>query len=34
LFLLFSTKNQKYYYSSFWVEGIPILWAILTTANY
>lgn len=34
LFLLFSTKNQKHYYSSFWVEGIPILWAILTTANY
>jgi len=33
-FLLFSTKNQKHYYSSFWVEGIPILWAILTTANY
>lgn len=34
LFLLFCTKNQKHYYSSFWVEGIPILWAILTTANY
>jgi hypothetical protein len=34
VFLLFSTKNQKQYYSSFWVEGIPILWAILTTANY
>lgn len=34
LFLLLCTKNQKHYYSSFWVEGIPILWAILTTANY
>lgn len=34
LFLVFSTKNQNKYYSSFWVEGIPILWAILTTANY
>ena len=34
LFLLFSTKDQNKYYSSFWVEGIPILWAILTTANY
>lgn len=34
LFLVFSRKNQNKYYSSFWVEGIPILWAILTTANY
>ncbi|MEZ4795751.1 MAG: hypothetical protein R2785_01165 [Flavobacteriaceae bacterium] len=34
LFLAFSTKYQSKYYSSFWVEGIPILWAILTTANY
>ena len=34
LFLLFSTINQKKHYSAFWVEGIPILWAILTTANY
>lgn len=34
LFLVFSSKNQKQYYSGFWVEGIPILWAILVTANY
>ncbi|MCB0463243.1 MAG: hypothetical protein R2816_09650 [Flavobacteriaceae bacterium] len=33
-FLIFCSKNQKQYYSAFWVEGIPILWAILTTANY
>ncbi len=34
LFLILSKVNQNKYYSSFWVEGIPILWAILTTANY
>jgi hypothetical protein len=34
LFLVFSNINQKKYFSGFWVEGIPILWAILTTANY
>ncbi|PTM08306.1 MAG: hypothetical protein DA407_08340 [Bacteroidetes bacterium] len=34
LLLLFSSKSQKQYYSGFWVEGIPILWAILVTANY
>lgn len=34
LFLVFSKVNQKKYYSGFWVEGIPILWALLTTANY
>lgn len=34
LFLLFSKVNQNKYYSGFWVEGIPIFWAILTTANY
>jgi hypothetical protein len=34
VFLIFSSKNQKSYYSGFWVEGIPILWAILVTANY
>jgi len=34
LFLLFSSINQNKYYSGFWVEGIPILWAMLTTANY
>lgn len=34
LFLLFSNVKQNKYYSGFWVEGIPILWAMLTTANY
>lgn len=34
LFVVFSKVNQKNYYSGFWVEGIPILWALLTTANY
>jgi hypothetical protein len=34
MFLMFSSKTQKSYYSGFWVEGIPILWAILVTANY
>ena len=34
LFLIFSSKSQKQNYSGFWVEGIPILWAILVTANY
>lgn len=29
LFLLFSKKNQGKYYSSFWVEGIPIYWLVL-----
>ena len=29
LFLKFSKKNQNNYYSSFWVEGIPIFWLIL-----
>ena len=27
--LLFSKKNQRAYYSSFWVEGIPIVWLLL-----
>lgn len=27
--LLFSKKNQRAYYSSFWVEGIPIVWLFL-----
>ena len=26
LMLLFSTSRQNQYYSSFWVEGIPVLW--------
>lgn len=26
LFLIFSSKNQSKYYSSFWVEAIPIFW--------
>lgn len=29
IFLLFSKKEQGNYYSSFWVEGLPILWALL-----
>lgn len=29
LFLVFAQKNQNKYYSSFWVEGIPIMWLIL-----
>ncbi|MBJ6366826.1 UbiA prenyltransferase family protein [Snuella sedimenti] len=29
LFLIFSRVNQSKFYSSFWVEGIPILWLIL-----
>ncbi|WP_372753402.1 hypothetical protein [Mariniflexile sp.] len=29
LFLLFSSKEQGRYYSSFWVEGLPILWGLL-----
>lgn len=29
LFLLFSKIEQRKYYSSFWVEGIPIVWLIL-----
>lgn len=30
VFLLYSKDNQSKYYSGFWVEGIPILWALLT----
>ena len=29
LFLIFSKKNQAEYYSSFWVEGIPVVWLVL-----
>lgn len=29
LFLIFSSSNQGKYYSSFWVESIPIYWFIL-----
>ena len=29
LFLIFSTSDQRKYYSSFWVESIPIFWLIL-----
>ncbi|WP_298238480.1 hypothetical protein [uncultured Algibacter sp.] len=29
LFLYFSKINQRKYYSSFWVEGLPILWLVL-----
>jgi hypothetical protein len=27
--LYFSSENQSKYYSSFWVEGIPVLWFLL-----
>jgi hypothetical protein len=30
--LWFSKVNQKAYYSSFWVESIPIMWLIITLA--
>jgi hypothetical protein len=30
--LWFSKVNQKAYYSSFWVESIPIIWLIITLA--
>ncbi|MCK5400187.1 MAG: hypothetical protein KAJ28_01010 [Flavobacteriaceae bacterium] len=29
LFLVFSQENRNKYYSSFWVEGLPILWLLL-----
>ena len=29
IFLLFSEKEQGNYYCSFWVEGVPVFWAIL-----
>lgn len=29
LFLVFSKVEQRSYYSSFWVEGIPVFWLIL-----
>ena len=29
LFIIFSRKEQGEYYSSFWVESIPVFWAIL-----
>ncbi|WP_366915896.1 hypothetical protein [uncultured Psychroserpens sp.] len=29
LFLVFANKNQNEYYSSFWVESIPIGWLVL-----
>lgn len=29
LFLLFSNENRSKYYSSFWVESIPIIWWLL-----
>ena len=29
IFLIFSRANQPKFYSSFWVEGIPVLWLIL-----
>lgn len=30
LFLIFARKNQRKYYSGFWVESIPIIWLLLT----
>ena len=30
LFIAFSKKDQGKYYSAFWVEGLPILWLVLT----
>lgn len=30
LFLLFSSENESKYYTSFWVESIPIIWLTLT----
>ena len=30
LMLLFSEEDRGQYYSSFWVEGLPILWLVLT----
>lgn len=30
LFLVFSEENRAKYYSSFWVESLPILWLLLT----
>jgi len=29
IFILMSKKEQPKYFSSFWVEGIPILWLLL-----
>ncbi|GGG41788.1 hypothetical protein [Bizionia arctica] len=29
MFLIFTNRNQKIYYCSFWVEGIPIYWLLL-----
>jgi hypothetical protein len=29
LFIAFSNKNRSDYYSSFWVESVPILWLVL-----
>lgn len=33
LFLLFSNTKQGNYYSSFWVEGLPVLWLIAILIN-
>lgn len=29
MFLIFANRNQGRYYSSFWVEGIPLVWLLL-----
>ena len=33
LFLMFSRIKQNRYYSSFWVEGLPILWLLVLLLN-
>ncbi|SFZ89306.1 hypothetical protein SAMN05428642_101140 [Flaviramulus basaltis] len=34
VFLIFSKINQGKYYSSFWVEGLPIIWLVLLLIAY
>lgn len=34
LALLLSRKGQSKYFSQFWVESIPIIWAMMVIANY
>jgi hypothetical protein len=29
LFILLSSKNRNKYYTSFWVEALPIFWLML-----
>jgi hypothetical protein len=30
ILISFSSKDQSNYYSSFWMEGIPIIWFLIT----